>query len=114
LGARPAGAAEDPWFGQDKALHFSASALLAGGGYGWGALWGWEVAGRVGLGAGVALGAGVGKELYDLSGGGDASTRDLAWDVVGTVTGLLVAWSIDRLLGLMRPRPGLASGRHAP
>jgi putative lipoprotein len=90
----------DPWFGRDKALHFSFSAALAGGGYGGAALltrcedrrW------RLLAGAGVALTAGIGKELYDLSGHGDASARDLFWDAVGTATGLLVAWTIDRLL----------------
>jgi len=91
---------DDPWFGRDKALHFSFSAVLAGAGYGGAALltesedrrW------RLLAGAGVALTAGIGKELYDLSGHGDASARDLAWDAVGTATGLLVAWTIDRLL----------------
>jgi uncharacterized protein YfiM (DUF2279 family) len=77
---------DDPWFGRDKALHFSFSAVLAGGGYGGAALltqsedrrW------RLLAGAGLALGAGIGKELYDLSGHGDASARDLAWDAIGT------------------------------
>jgi putative lipoprotein len=101
---------DDPWFGRDKALHFSFSAALAGGGYGGAALltrsddrrW------RLLAGAGLALTAGIGKELYDLSGHGDASVRDLAWDAIGTATGLLVAWAIDRLL-FQNPRRSAAA-----
>lgn len=88
----------DPWFGQDKALHFSISAGLAGGGYGTTAALVDDRRWRLPVGATVALGAGVGKELYDLTGRGDPSWRDLAWDLGGTVTGLAVAWLIDRLL----------------
>ncbi|HEX3696575.1 MAG TPA: hypothetical protein VH374_14425 [Polyangia bacterium] len=99
--AGPAARADDdpdPWFGRDKALHFSASAFIAAGSYG---------VARVGLddprpclliAGSVALAAGAGKELYDLSGHGDASWRDLTWDAIGTATGLLVAWAVDRTI----------------
>jgi putative lipoprotein len=50
---------------------------------------------RLGVGGGFALALGAGKELWDLSGHGDASWRDLTWDAVGTVTGLAVAAAID-------------------
>lgn len=46
----------------------------------------------------MALGAGVAKEVADLAGLGHPSWKDLAWDVVGTGTGLLVAWAIDALV----------------
>ena len=100
---------DDPWFGKDKALHFGFSALLAGGGYALGALacdeeWAPWVAG-----AGLALGAGAVKELYDLTGGGDASFRDLAWDAAGTTVGLLGAWALDRLLFRRGPPPERAA-----
>jgi len=49
---------------------------------------------RLAGGGALALSAGVGKELWDLSGHGDASWRDLTWDVVGTATGLAVAVTI--------------------
>jgi putative lipoprotein len=86
----------DPWFGRDKALHFSASAVLATGGYGAGALIWPRVPPRLATGAAVALSAGIGKEILDRYTGGDPSLRDLTWDLVGTATGLAVAWAIDR------------------
>lgn len=87
----------DPWLGPDKALHFGASAVLAGGGYTLGALASEETAPRFIVGAGVALTAGAAKELYDLTGRGDFSLRDLTWDAIGTATGLLISYAVDRL-----------------
>lgn len=109
-GERDARADEDPWFGPDKALHFSVSAGLSSITYGVAAtqydarypplLWG----------AGVSLTLGVGKELYDLTGRGDPSWKDLTWDVLGTAAGLLLAWSIDLVVRGVSPRhPLLAS-----
>jgi putative lipoprotein len=93
----------DPWFGRDKALHFGATALLANVGYADAALATDDVRIRLAVGGGLALTAGVGKELWDLSGHGDASFRDLTWDVLGTATGLALAaaidWSIAKLRG---------------
>jgi putative lipoprotein len=93
----------DPWFGRDKALHFGASALLASGGYGAAAFLTDDRGARLIAGGTFALSLGAGKELWDLSGHGDASWRDLTWDAVGTVTGLAVAaavdWTISRLGG---------------
>jgi putative lipoprotein len=101
----PALAADpDPWFGRDKALHFGASALIAGGGYAGASLVTDDSRARLAVGGGLALGAGVAKELWDDSGHGDASVRDLTWDVVGTATGLAVAAAIDWLVGrALRP-----------
>ena len=90
----------DPWFGQDKALHFTISAGLATAGYGVTAAVSDDRTWRVPVGATLALGAGVGKELYDLSGRGDASWRDLTWDVLGTATGLGLALLVDHLVHL--------------
>ena len=98
--ARPARAAdEDPWWGRDKALHFGVSAGSR----------------RVGLRAfepGVRLAArtrsrrephfpltlGAGKELYNLSGGGDASWKDFTWDVAGTSVGVGLALLVDLIV----------------
>lgn len=88
----------DEWLGADKALHFTASALISGSGYALGA-WGFEAtAPRVFLGAGLGLAAGVGKELVDLAGDGDPSWRDLAWDALGVGVGVTAAWLVDRAL----------------
>lgn len=90
--------AEDEWFGSDKALHFGLSAALAGGGYAAAALVfdrPWQ---RAATGAAFALTLGAGKELYDLSGHGDASWKDFTWDVAGTAVGTGVALLIDAAL----------------
>ncbi|MDB4979280.1 MAG: putative lipoprotein [Myxococcales bacterium] len=102
--ARAADPQPDPWFGRDKALHFGASALIANVGYADAALATEDVRVRLAVGGGLALTAGVAKELWDLSGHGDASFRDLTWDVVGTATGLAVAAAIDWSIGKLRGR----------
>lgn len=91
-------AQEDPWFGKDKAMHFGASAALAVGGYTIGAVVFEDRNAALASGAGLALSAGIGKEVYDAAGHGTASGRDLVWDVAGTATGLAVAWLFDRLV----------------
>jgi putative lipoprotein len=96
LSSAPARAADpDPWFGRDKALHFGASVVIAAGGYGAGAIAFDARSHALLLGGGLALVAGIGKETLDLAGFGDPSWRDLTWDVIGTVAGLAVAWSVD-------------------
>jgi putative lipoprotein len=96
---RPAhGNDRDPWFGRDKALHFGASSLIACGGYGASTLLTEKTSFRVAAGASLALSAGIAKEVYDKYSGGDASFRDLTWDAVGTATGLVLSWLIDRYL----------------
>jgi putative lipoprotein len=94
----------DPWLGPDKALHFGASAVIAGGAYGVSATFARARYVRLLVGGGVALAAGAGKELYDLSGHGDPSWRDFTWDVLGTLVGLGVAWGIDLAIGGTDPR----------
>ena len=88
----------DAWFARDKALHFSVSAGLAGAGYLGGALLFEPPEARWLTGARVALGAGVAKELYDAGRGSFFSWKDLTWDVLGTATGLTLAWAVDRLV----------------
>ena len=100
---------DDPWFGHDKALHFAASASLAMVGYAGTSLATDSRPTRVVVGASFALGLGVAKELWDLTGHGDASWRDLTWDVVGTTTGVLVAYAIDWAISRLRA-PSTNSG----
>src|ERR1043166_4167164 len=103
-------AENDPWFGHDKALPFAASASLAVAGYGGASLVTDDRPTRAVVGASFALGLGIAKELWDLSGHGDASWRDLTWDVVGTTTGGLIAYGIDWGLGRLGG-PSPAHGR---
>jgi putative lipoprotein len=87
----------DAWFGHDKALHFGVSAGITMAGYGVVSL---KTDHRPTRRAGailLGLTAGVSKEVWDAFGPGDASWRDLAWDVIGTATGVLVAAGIDWL-----------------
>lgn len=96
--ARAAPPDPDPWLGRDKVLHFGASATLAGSGYAIGAPL-LECRGHaLIMGASIALGLGITKEVLDATGLGDPSWKDLTWDAIGTVTGLALAWSIDLLV----------------
>jgi putative lipoprotein len=100
----------DPWLGRDKALHFSASALIAGAGYGGAAVLTEDRRWRLAAGAGLAIGAGAGKEIADSWGYGDPSWRDFTWDLIGAATGLGVAWLIDHFAAAPRG-PAAAAGR---
>lgn len=88
----------DPWLGRDKALHFGASALLAGGGYAAATGLTSERWKAVAFGGGFALAAGAAKEGLDALGMGTPSWRDFAWDVAGTVVGLGIAYAVDALV----------------
>ena len=91
----------DPWWGRDKALHFTVAGAIAGVGYGVGTAFldhRWQCAV---FGGGLAVGAGAAKELLDMTGTGDPSWKDFTWDVNGAAVGLGVAIAID---ALVRPR----------
>jgi putative lipoprotein len=114
--ALPAWAADDdPWISRDKALHFDVSLGLASVGYAVSA--GWLVDARwkaLAIGGGLALTAGASKELLDLAGLGDPSWKDFAWDAIGTVAGLALAWGVDLLIGGVGPaRPAFSAPRRA-
>ncbi len=105
--ARAESADADPWWGRDKLIHFSASASLAIVGYAGTSMGTESRPARAAGGAALAIGAGAAKELWDLDGHGDASWRDLTWDLIGATTGVLLSlavdWSIHRLF---RPAGG--------
>jgi putative lipoprotein len=88
----------DPWLGEDKLLHFSASAVAAGLGYGVSSVFVQPRTTRALIGATTALSLGIGKELYDATGRGDPSFRDLTWDVIGTAVGVGLSLGVDLLL----------------
>lgn len=97
LPAAPCPAADrDPWWGEDKALHLAASALLATDGYAATSAFTKRAPVRFAVGEAFAVAAGVAKEVYDRYAGGDPSPRDLTWDVVGATTGAMVSWLFDR------------------
>lgn len=89
----------DPWFGQDKALHFGFSVALAASGYAVSSAWLDTRTERAIAGSTFSLTLGAGKELWDLSGHGDPSWRDFSWDVIGTAVGTGLALTADALLG---------------
>lgn len=101
----------DPWFGRDKALHFGVSAGIAGAGYGLSALGTDDIRIRIAFGAGAGIVVGAVKELVDMTGVGDPSWKDFAWDVIGTAVGVGIAISIDLAVRSLRPKPA-AAGAH--
>jgi putative lipoprotein len=99
LTAPPARAADDdPWWGRDKALHFGVSAGLGASGYAVSSLAFESRLERAAAGAAFSLTLGAGKELYDLSGGGNASWKDFTWDVAGTSVGVGLALLVDSIV----------------
>lgn len=90
--------ADDDWLGRDKALHFGASAAIAGTGYGVTTSFTDRRALAFAVGGGVALGTGLAKEVLDAAGYGTPSWKDLAWDAIGTLVGLGIAYGVDALI----------------
>ena len=107
----------DPWWGPDKALHLTVSMAAAGGGYGLAALVTESRGARFGFGLGGALALGVGKELYDLAGPGQASGKDLLFDGLGAVVGALVGlgldWALSEAAARQDPPDPLSGARGA-
>lgn len=85
----------DPWFSEDKILHFYFSASLAGLVYHLTADQANQEAGpsRI-IAISVTSLVGVGKEIFDRQQKKVFSWKDLAWDALGIATGCLVftAW----------------------
>lgn len=97
----------DPWFGQDKALHFGVSAALASGTY---AVMTTQFKARYPpllIGGGLSLAIGGAKEGLDSLGFGDPSWKDFTWDVIGTVVGLGLAWGLDLAIRGVGPQAPL-------
>jgi uncharacterized protein YfiM (DUF2279 family) len=86
---------EGPWLASDKTLHFSASFAIAVS---------CRVEGRSeATAAGMTIGVGVAKELYDATlrpakpgMPKGASRKDLLMDILGTAAGILFIRAIDR------------------
>jgi uncharacterized protein YfiM (DUF2279 family) len=95
---RQAQAADDAWWGKDKRKHLLLSSGAAFAGYLWLGSMELEPAFRIGLTTLTVLGAGALKEAWDTGGRGQASWKDMAWNVVGNAVGLLLAWVVERWL----------------
>lgn len=104
----------DPWIARDKAFHFDVSAGIAAATYAASAAWLVDSRGKaLAIGGAVTLALGGGKELLDLAGvTGMPSWKDFAWDALGAVAGLALAWSVDMLLGgVDSDHPALGTAR---
>jgi putative lipoprotein len=99
----------DPWFGPDKALHFSVSLGLAAGGYAAASPWLDRRSERALAGGAFSLTLGASKELWDLAGHGDPSWRDFTWDVLGTAAGVALALGVDALVSHGKEAPSARS-----
>jgi uncharacterized protein YfiM (DUF2279 family) len=101
----------DPWIARDKAWHFDASLGIAAVTYTFAT---WKLTDSRGVGLAIAggttLAIGAAKEGLDALGLGDPSWKDFAWDAIGTVAGLAIAWGVDLMLGgVSADHPLLAS-----
>lgn len=85
----------DPFFGADKAKHFTVSAALAASSYGLSTIVFDGRKNRVVFGATFALGVGYSKEILDAVGFGTPSWKDFVWDVIGTAVGEGIAVALD-------------------
>lgn len=86
----------DRWFGPDKLLHFTTSALIQSVTHSVLRSRGVNYANASWSAAGVTAAAGVGKELWDLKRHDDFSLRDLTWDGIGGATGAVLMRQVDR------------------
>jgi putative lipoprotein len=85
----------DAWLGRDKLLHFTASMLIQSTAHTVFRARGADFY-QASVGAGlVTATAGIGKELWDMQGHGDASLRDLTWDAIGGATGAVLMRQLD-------------------
>lgn len=93
-----ADAPDDPWWGPDKALHLTAGFGLSAVAYAIGLLAFDDRWAATGLGGGVAIGLGAGKEGVDALGLGTPSWKDFTWTVVGAALGLGTSLTFDAAL----------------
>jgi len=102
--AQQAQAADDAWWGKDKQAHFFVSSGIAAATYLWLGQSQMEPFLRMGVSTGVVLGLGAIKEVWDVLGHGHPSWKDMTWNVIGSVVGLVVAWVVEYWLWPKAPR----------
>lgn len=85
---------QDQWYGQDKAQHFIASAILSAAGNEYGRHQGWSDSRSANFGFLFSVSLGATKELWDSRQAGSGwSWKDFTWDVAGAATGYAV-WQL--------------------
>ncbi|WP_306674067.1 YfiM family lipoprotein [Enterobacter soli] len=83
--------ANDNWYGQDKAQHFIASAMLSAAGNEYAQHQGYSRDRSAAIGFMFSVSLGASKELWDSRPAGSGwSWKDFAWDVAGATTGYAV------------------------
>lgn len=94
----------DPWFGQDKGIHFGASAILTTTGYGFSSVVLEQPWQRVVAGSALSLTIGTFKELNDYRHGSTGwSNKDMAFNVIGTVVGAGISLGLDYAIQRLWP-----------
>lgn len=89
-------AAQDDWWGRDKAQHFIAGAVLGGGAAAIGHAAGWSDAESGCAAVGVVVAAGAAKEYYDVRVSQTGwSWKDQVWNMIGCVAGASLAMSLE-------------------
>ncbi len=81
----------DDWFAEDKLRHYFLSLAVTGMTYGVARSTGPDGAPALALAGAGAAAAGLWQEFYDRSIGRPFSQKDLVWDGLGIVTGLILA-----------------------
>jgi putative lipoprotein len=96
----------DPWFGRDKALHFTLSAALSIGGYAAAKVATGNRFGEAPInGFAFSLALGLAKEAYDAIGPGTPSYRDMVANLAGALAGLLLARLLDSIVDVLAAEP---------
>lgn len=86
--------ANDRWYGQDKAQHFIASAMLSAAGNEYAQRQGHSHDRSAAIGFMFSVSLGASKELWDSRPAGSGwSWKDFTWDVAGAATGYTV-WQL--------------------
>lgn len=83
LGGQPANTYPDRWFAPDKVEHFVMSAFIQSVAYSAFRQTGMQHRGSLVGASAVTLSVGAGKELWDATGRGDPSLKDLTADIAG-------------------------------
>ena len=91
------GQEHDSWLGPDKTLHFGATFTISTLGYISGIRISDSFWHQAGLSVGLGLGAGISKEVYDLVKKNQWSWKDMAWNCIGTLSGLAITTLIHCL-----------------